>query len=39
MDKNKQNLQIAIVDSKSGVHKSARKVMLVYGVPLSILSD
>lgn len=39
MDQNKQNLQMAIVDSESGVHMSARKAVLVYGVLLSILSD
>ena len=30
---------MAIVDSESGVYKSARKAMLAYGVPLLILSD
>ena len=39
MDQNKQNLQMAIVDSKFSVHKSARKAVLVYSVPLLILSD
>jgi hypothetical protein len=30
---------MVIVDFKSGVYKYARKAILVYGVPLSILSD
>jgi hypothetical protein len=30
---------MAIVDFKSGVYKYARKAILVYGVPLLILSD
>jgi len=30
---------MAIVDFESGVYKSARKAMLAYGIPLSILSD
>jgi len=30
---------MAIIDSKSGVYKSVRKAMLIYGVPLLILSD
>jgi len=30
---------MTIVDSKSGVYKPARKAVLAYNVPLSILSD
>ena len=30
---------MAIGDSESGVYKPARKAVLVYSVPLSILSD
>jgi len=30
---------MAIVDIKSSVYKSAQKAVLIYGVPLLILSD
>jgi hypothetical protein len=39
MNQNKQDLQIATTDFKSGVYKSVRKAVLAYSVPLSILSD
>ena len=30
---------MAIIDFKSGVYKYAQKAILVYGIPLLILSD
>ena len=38
-DRNKQNLQMAMADFKSSVYKAARKAVLAYNTPLSILSD